>query len=197
MTCADICGMDPENPDRDANCRCTYAFYTCPCCCGGLPILSLIKFVIALPFCIVINFIGHILLTLWYYPVNIYYSGRTICQTPYWGLKLKILLLLLLPAASLAPLPLVILGSAPFSIALPLIVSFGTSFGFSFLFVDTESDGTGVKKEQLRSQVSNYCDMTLLPVVLSLDLCQDYHKFLSDGCYQFLEDLRSPTEEKR
>ena len=182
--------------DSRRNCREYYAFYTCLCCCGGLPILALIKFVIALPFCIVINFIGHLLLTIWYYPVNIFFSGRMICQTPYWGLKLKILLLLLLPAASLAPLPLVILGSAPISIAIPLIISFGTSFGFyEDVFVKEKiRDGYS---NRYHSQASNYCDMTLYPVALSLELFHEYHKFLSDGYYQFLDDLRLPSEEKR
>ena len=108
--------------------RLEYAFYTSLCCCGLLPILALVKFTITLPLSVLVNFVGPLLLTIYWLPVNIFFSARTIVQTPYWGIKLKILLLLL-PAASLASLPLVILGFALFCFVCPLFISFGTSFG--------------------------------------------------------------------
>lgn len=109
------------------DCRVEYATVCCLFCCGGLPILALLKAALTFPFCFVITVVGNTLLTLLYLPKNVLHSGRTIVQTPYWGMKLKFLFLLFLPIAALAPLPMVLLGSIFFGLGNPVLVSFAST----------------------------------------------------------------------
>ena len=163
--------MPPREDDDgdDENHRIQYATVCCLCCCGGLPILALIKTALTLPICLCITVLGNITLTLVYLPINLWHSAKTIVQTPYWGRKLKALFLLFLPMASLAPLPLVVLGSLFYALVMPFAISF---FGTFIPFED----------EILCEQ----------PIRVSINALQEYFEFSSKDCYRFLEDLRSP-----
>ena len=116
---------------------------------------------------------GNVALTFFYLPINIVHSARTIVQTPYWGCKLKLLFLLFLPIASIAPIPAVVLASAFYSVLMPLVVSMGTAFGI-------------IKEE------SELCFE--LPIMLAVKKLTEYHAFCSKGCYNFLEQLREPAD---
>ena len=143
----------------------------CLFCCGGLPILALLKAALTFPFCFVITVVGNTLLTLLYLPKNVLHSGRTIVQTPCWGMKLKFLFLLFLPIAALAPLPMVLLGSILYGLGNPVLVSFAST----------------IAPEEFKNEF-----LCTAPIVHALESFQEYHEFCSVGCYNYLERLRNP-----
>ena len=141
--------------------------------------MALLKFAVNLPFCVLITVLGNTSITILYLPVNVYYSAATIIQTPYWGCKLKVLFLLFLPAAALAPLPSVILGSIGYSIVMPLVVTFWLTFE-----PDQNADDEGGTKEI-------FCEM---PIRIAWQHLFEYHQIASTGYLQYYQELTNPLD---
>jgi hypothetical protein len=153
--------------------RIKYATVCCLCCCGGLPILAIVKALLNLPFVVAILVGGNVLLTLGYLPVNIWRASRTILQTPYWGPKIKAMCLILLPAAALVPIPGALISSVLYAVVVP--------FGIS-------SVSTFMDEEVFEDEI--FCEQPIRDALEKLQLC---HDFWSEGFDSFLTKLREPA----
>ena len=96
----------------------------CPCCCGGLPILALIKAALVLPFTLIIIFVGCSGVAVVMVPIDFYLAIRSLVLTRVLGTNVKCALILLLPAALCAWLACVFVGSLLLGIFQPLFFAY-------------------------------------------------------------------------
>ena len=163
--------------------RIEYAFYCCLCCCGGLPIIALIKAAITIPLCLFILTVGNTLTSVVLLPHDIFLTYRSLMTTETLGCNIKIGLFLLLPIPLLTWPIWVVLLSTIVSIFYPLGVALLATFsddsnlciGGTCLDCDDDGDDSFFLEH---------------PVHMSCQWVGDFWDFNYHNLFGYLEEVR-------
>ena len=162
--------------------RCNYATACCLCCCGGLPILAIIKAAFTIPLCIVVSACGNIAISLILLPHDVFLSYVTLIRAEQIGCNLKIGLFILLPFPLIIWPLIVAVGSVIFNILYPLGLSFMATFDDdSNLFIGgtcldcSDDDASGFKN----------------PLTRSFKSIRDFWDFNYHSYFGYLAEIRS------
>ena len=170
------------------SCRQSYATVCCLCCCGGLPILALLKAAIVAPFSIVIMAMGCTVGALLMLPRDVLLTYRAAWGTGLIGPNLKVLVMLLLPIAlGLWPC-FVLVVSAIVALVWPIGVALGATFS------DDENlllGGWLLLSSQRGRRSVDRGGVTLFPTIRdALRFTRDFWDFNYHSIFAYIEDVR-------
>lgn len=114
-----------------SECRSQYATFCCLCCCGGLPIIAVVKAALTIPFALVVFVGGNTFLSLILIPHDFVYTYRAVVATSAIGTNLKIAAMLLTPFAILTWPIFVCFVSIVTAVFYPIGIALGATFSDS------------------------------------------------------------------
>jgi len=158
-----------------------YATLCFCCCCGGLPILALVKAAIAIPFSLLIIIGGCTLGAILLLPHDVFLTYKCVANTGLIGPNLKVLTMLVLPIALILWPCIVVLASTFVAIIWPIWDAFDATFDSdqNIFFGGCLLGSNGV-----------------FPMVRnSVNVTQDYWEFNYNAMFDYLLEIRTARSE--